>query len=101
MADFDILQGLDIGNGSDWAVSDMEMFWISPTVGYVPMLTDNGVGPDRQVRLWKTEDAGVTWALIANQPFPNELNRMRFLLPEYQRLAAPLDALPPARRARR
>jgi len=35
------------------------------------------------------------------QPFPNELNRMRFLLPEYQRLAAPLDALPPARRARR
>lgn len=35
------------------------------------------------------------------QPFANELERMRFLLLGYQRLAAPLDARPPARGARR
>ena len=33
--------------------------------------------------------------------FANELERVRFLLSEYQQLAAPLDARPPARGARR
>jgi hypothetical protein len=56
--------------------------------------------PSDLVRAHRSLDRAVDRAYRA-QPFLTDLERARFLLLEYQRLAAPLDHRPPARRARR